>query len=120
MLLNDNRVTLQGENGLVEIERNEHGVPVISAYTFKDASFALGWVHANDRQLQMMLTRIVFQGRASEKIAASRDLIEADKYIRSILGAPDNVPAGKMEQSASRLSLSSFISPVTLVVICIT
>ncbi len=89
MLLNDNRVTLQGENGLVEIERNEHGVPVISAYTFKDASFALGWVHANDRQLQMMLTRIVFQGRASEKIAASRDLIEADKYIRSLNLYPD-------------------------------
>jgi len=89
MILKDNLVTFDGKNGTVEIKRNEHGIPRIIASSWNDASFALGWVHANDRQLQMLITRTILEGRASEKIAASKDLIEADRYIRSLNLYPD-------------------------------
>jgi penicillin amidase len=89
MILKDNRVNLDGKNGPVEIKRNEHGIPEIIARSYRDACYALGWVHANDRQLQMMVTKIILDGRASEKIAASAELVEADKFIRSLNLYPD-------------------------------
>ncbi len=89
MILKDNRVTLKGKKGPVEIERNQHGIPEITASSYSDASFGLGWVHANDRQLQMTITKLILQGRASEKISASKELIEADKFIRSLNLYPD-------------------------------
>jgi len=89
MILKDNLVTLEGKDSPVAIKRNEHGIPEITASSYRDAFFALGWVHANDRQLQMMITKIILEGRASEKIAASKELIEADKYIRSLNLYPD-------------------------------
>jgi len=89
MILKDNMVSLQGVNGLIEIKRNEHGIPEIIASSYRDASFALGWVHANDRQLQMTITKIILQGRSSCKIAASKELIATDKYIKSLNLYPD-------------------------------
>ena len=89
MILKDNRVTLKGSDGPVDIERNEYGIPQIVAYSYRDAFFGLGWVHANDRQLQMLLTRTIIQGRSAEKISASEDLIEADKFMRSLNLYPD-------------------------------
>lgn len=89
MILKNNTVTFDGEKGPVEIKRNDRGIPVITAASDRDAFFALGWVHANDRQLQMALSRIFLQGRTAEKISASEESIESDKYIRSLNLYPD-------------------------------
>lgn len=89
MILKDRPVKLKGKDGDIEIARNSHGIPEITASSLRDSSRALGWVHANDRQMQMMITRIILEGRASEKLAADSALIEADKYIRSLNLYPD-------------------------------
>jgi penicillin amidase len=89
MILKHNIVKLQGQDGTITIKRNRYGVPEISATTMRDASFAMGWVQCNDRQMQMMLTRAILEGRASEKIAHDNALIEADKYMRSLNLYPD-------------------------------
>ncbi len=112
MILKDNMVTLKGENGIIEIKRNEHGIPEITAMSFNDASFALGWVHANDRQLQMMITKIILEGRASEKIAASDELIEADKYIRSLNLYPDIAGQKKLLDRGVRESIEFYSAGV--------
>lgn len=89
MILKHNIIKLQGQDSTVTIRRNRYGVPEINASTLRDASFAMGWVQCNDRQLQMFLTRAVLEGRASEKIADDNALIEADKYMRSLNLYPD-------------------------------
>lgn len=89
MILKDKPVVLRGRDGDIEIVRNAHGVPEIAASSLRDGTFALGWVHANDRQMQMMLTRVILEGKAAEKIAPDPALIEADKYIRSLNLYPD-------------------------------
>ena len=89
MILKNNKVVLTGRDGSIEIKRDEHGVPRIKASSYRDSAYGLGWVHCNDRQLQLFLTRVILEGRAAEKIAASKELIEADKYMRSLNLYPD-------------------------------
>jgi len=52
----------------VEIRRDSDGIVTIRAATENDAYFALGFVHAQDRLLQMDLTRRLGAGRLSEVI----------------------------------------------------
>ncbi|MEW6259594.1 MAG: penicillin acylase family protein [Thermodesulfobacteriota bacterium] len=80
---------LNGKDGSISIRRNEYGIPEISAESFGDAFVALGYMHARDRQLQMMLTRILLQGRASELLADDPALVEIDRYMRRMRFLPD-------------------------------
>ena len=80
---------LNGQDGAITISRNEHGIPNIAAETFDDAFLGLGYMHAMDRQLQMMLTRILLQGRASELLADDPTLVEIDRYMRRMRFLPD-------------------------------
>ncbi len=89
MILKDNPVTLKGRDGNIDIKRNSSGVPEITAASLRDSAFGIGWVHANDRQLQMMLTRTILEGKSSEKLSDDKALVEADKYIRSLNLYPD-------------------------------
>jgi len=89
MLLRNNSVSFHGRDGAVDIRRNSYGIPEISAASYRDCSFGLGWVHANDRQFRMILTRIILEGRSAEFIDASDELIQADEYIRSLNLYPD-------------------------------
>src|SRR5690349_6025343 len=52
----------------VEIRRDRDGIVTIRAAAENDAYFALGFVHAQDRLLQMDLTRRLGAGRLSEII----------------------------------------------------
>ena len=67
-----------GLNSSVTIYRDEWGIPHIYAYTEEDLSFALGYVHAQDRLFQMDLARRNVEGKLSEVVG---DLaINEDKY----------------------------------------
>ena len=82
MKLTNKIVTLAAPNGNISMQRNSHGIPEITGKTFPDLAYGLGWVHAYDRQLQILLTRALIQGRASEKLAATPELIAVDRYMR--------------------------------------
>lgn len=98
MKLKENEVALDGPSGKIHIRRNSHGIPEITAPTTEDLWFGLGWVHACDRQLQMLLTRMLLQGRAAEHLKGDPPLIEIDKYMRRMNFLPD------AEQEIARLS----------------
>jgi penicillin amidase len=89
MKLKTNRVVLDGRDGKIEIKRNRYGIPEISAQSLADLQFGLGWVHASDRQIQVLLTRILLQGRAAECLKGDEALIEIDKYMRRMNFLPD-------------------------------
>ena len=89
MKLKKNLVTLNGLEGAIQIRRNAHGIPEISAPSTADLMRGLGWVHANDRQLQTLLTRMLLQGRAAELLKADESLIALDTYMRRMNFLPD-------------------------------
>ena len=71
-------VYFPGLDSSVTIYRDEWGVPHIYASTEQDMSFALGYVHAQDRLFQMDLARRNVRGKLSEIVG---DLaLEQDKY----------------------------------------
>ena len=89
MIFNKKLIELKGEDGLIIIKRDPHGIPEVSAESFPDLSYGMGWVHANDRLLQMVLARIILQGRSSEFFKAKPEYVEVDKYIRKMNFFPD-------------------------------
>lgn len=89
MIRANNCTVLQGRDGIVNIRRNGDGVPDISAASYRDCSFGLGFVHARDMQLRMILARTILRGRSAEVFNSSEDLIRADYYIRSLNLYPD-------------------------------
>ena len=74
-------ISLSGIHGRVDIKRNAHGIPEITAGSFLDCCYGIGWVHACDRQLQILLMRILLNGRMAEYLKNDPELIEIDKYM---------------------------------------
>ncbi len=73
---------LRGEAGGVRIHRNEAGVAHITAAALDDAHFGLGFCHARDRGLQMLLTRVLGRGEACEQLQDTADLLALDRFFR--------------------------------------
>lgn len=73
---------LAGLDQPVEIVRNNNNVPHILAKTDRDAYFALGFVHAQDRLWQMTLLRRTAQGRLSEVFGAKT--LATDELVRRL------------------------------------
>ncbi|HEY2893392.1 MAG TPA: penicillin acylase family protein, partial [Pirellulales bacterium] len=64
------------------VARDLHGVPHISAVTFREALYGLGYMHAVDRPTQMLFARAVASGQATELIADKPELLEMDRFFR--------------------------------------
>ncbi len=77
----------------VPIKRDEHGVPHVYAQTEPDLYRGIGNCHATDRGLQMILTRIIGQGRASEILDGSDEMLQLDRFFRRL-----NLAAGATEE----------------------
>ncbi len=78
----DGELHVAGLAAPVTITRDTHGIPLITAQSEDDAYFALGYVHAQDRLLQMELMRRQGQGRLSELIGIHG--VDADKFMRTL------------------------------------
>jgi penicillin G amidase len=79
----------------IPIKRDAHGVPHIYAQTSADLYRGIGNCHGTDRGMQMLLTRIVGQGRASEILDGSDDMLRLDRFFRRL-----NLTAGAEEELA--------------------
>jgi len=62
--------------------RDENGVPHVDAPSWREALYALGYLHALDRPTQMLFSRTVARGRAAERIADTLELLETDRFFR--------------------------------------
>ncbi|MCB2145247.1 MAG: penicillin acylase family protein [Deltaproteobacteria bacterium] len=103
-------VDLEGDDGKIHILRNNHGIPEITARTSADLMRGLGWIHANDRQMQTLLTRILLQGRAAELLKADDGLIEIDTYMRRMNFLPDPEEQIARISSDTRKALDAYVS----------
>ncbi|HJO73976.1 MAG TPA: penicillin acylase family protein [Rhodospirillales bacterium] len=66
----------------VEVMRDDNGIPHIFAKSSRDAYFALGYIHAQDRFWQMETMRRYGAGRLSEIIGSLT--LASDKWMRTL------------------------------------
>jgi penicillin G amidase len=109
MRLKTTPVVLHGNDGEIRILRNSHGIPDITAATVADLMRGLGWMHANDRQLQTLLTRILLQGRAAELLKADDVLIEIDTYMRRMNFLPDPQEQIARLEPVTRTAMDAYV-----------
>ena len=62
--------------------RNDEGVAHITAASLEDAQFGLGFCHARDRGLQMLVMRILGRGRGCEQLQDTEELLVWDRFFR--------------------------------------
>mgnify|MGYP001612536259 FL=1 len=75
-------IRLAGLTAPVEVLRDRYGIPHIFAASLDDASFALGYVHAQDRLWQMEMNRRIAAGRVAELVGAGA--LETDRFLRTL------------------------------------
>ncbi len=73
--INSSRVDFQAE-------RDAGGTAHVTADTWHDALYALGYLHASDRPTQIFFSRAVASGQAAERIANKPELVETDRFFR--------------------------------------
>lgn len=66
----------------VTVQRDERGIPTITAETSHDLFMAQGFVHAQDRFWEMDFRRHMTAGRLSELFGASQ--LDTDKFLRTL------------------------------------
>jgi len=66
----------------VLLSRDSDGIPHIKANSLQDAYWGMGYCHALDRSLQMVLMRVLGQGRACQCLEDSDQLLEMDLFFR--------------------------------------
>ena len=77
-------IYFDGLSAPVKILRDDWGVPHIFAENEKDLFFASGFVQAQDRLFQMDLLRRVCEGRLAEIFGDIPEVIDQDKFARTI------------------------------------
>jgi len=82
--MRSNEYTLPGIEQPVKIRRDSHGVPAISAATWEDAFYGLGWVHGRDRGGQVYVTHIAASGRLCEIFQDNPVLLALDRHYRRL------------------------------------
>src|SRR6185436_5554200 len=78
----EGEIRIAGVEAPVEVLRDGNGIPHIFARSIADASFALGFVHAQDRLWQMESSRRVASGRVSE--IAGAGALPVDRLMRTL------------------------------------
>lgn len=66
----------------IEINRDENGIPRITTDGLVDLCYAQGYMHATDRGLQILLMRIVGQGRICELLNDTDSSLQIDTFFR--------------------------------------
>jgi len=85
-----------------KIWRDRHGVCHIDGKDREEAFELMGYAHGRDRGMQMLLMRILGQGRTSELLDPSNEMLEIDTFFRRMNWAGSaSAEAGKFSPAAS-------------------
>lgn len=78
----EGEIAVRGVAAPVEVIRDREGIPHVFAASERDAHFALGFAHAQDRLWQMELQRRLAAGRLSE--ALGERTFDTDRLMRTL------------------------------------
>jgi penicillin amidase len=112
--MSDGSVDLRAKSGEVRVERDQHGVPHIAATSLDDAHFGMGFCHARDRGLQMLLVRTLGQGRACELLQDTGEMLELDRYFRRWNLGADAAPEQAALSPAARSTVEAYCQGANL------
>ena len=82
--------------------RDATGVPVITATDVVDLHWGMGYCHAMDRGLQMLVMRILGRGRAAELLDGSDEMVDVDRFFRRMNWT------GGVEEEAEKLTTEAW------------
>ncbi|NUM35707.1 MAG: penicillin acylase family protein [Candidatus Brocadiae bacterium] len=85
----------------LEVQRLESGVLEVKAQNEEDLYFGQGYGNAMDRGMQMILTRILAQGRATELLQDDEDMLGIDIFFRKMNWK------GKVKEQIEKLSVET-------------
>jgi len=106
----DKTIPVSGLTADVEIVRDNSGVPHIFSASDRDAFYALGYAHAQDRLWQMTLLRRTVQGRLSELFGTRT--VEPDKLMRRLDLYPRAVQSVTAQDDRTRDALDAYAAGV--------
>lgn len=66
----------------MEIRRNADGVAHVSGVDWKDVVYGMGYAHGRDRAIQLLLMRILGQGRGCEFLDPGDEMLKIDMFFR--------------------------------------
>lgn len=66
----------------VSLYRDEWGVPHVEAAQALDLYWGMGWFHARDRGMQMLLFRVLGRGQACKHLEDSEEMFAVDAFFR--------------------------------------
>ena len=97
-------IELESPEGPLRIERDGNGYPSILARNRFAAAWAKGWLHANDRLGQILLTRMAAEGRLMELLGPQTLARRVDRAVR-LLRIPADIDehVATLDETASRL-----------------
>ena len=78
----EGELEVAGLEAPVEVLRDAHGIPHIFARSERDAQFALGFVHAQDRLWQLEMNRRIGGGRMAEVLGPAA--LDTDRFLRTL------------------------------------
>lgn len=76
----DGEIAVAGVAGEIVIERDDRGIPTVTATSREDLAYATGFVHAQDRFFQMDLTRRSAAGELAALVGAAA--LDHDRRLR--------------------------------------
>ncbi|MHC4404931.1 MAG: penicillin acylase family protein, partial [Planctomycetota bacterium] len=97
------------------IWRDDGGVPHVEARREVDVYWGQGVVHATDRGLQMLLTRITAQGRTSELLKATDEALAVDTFFRRMNWCGEAQPPPNVLGESARARLEAYCDGVNSV-----
>ena len=100
-------IQLQREN-TIKISRDNNGIPQIEAQSETDLYYGQGYAQAMDRGMQMLLTRVLGQGRGSEYLQASEEMLNVDIFFRKMNWSGDIKAVYNKMDSEMQSLLSAF------------
>jgi penicillin amidase len=96
----------------VRISRDDNGVVHVEAAAEPDLYWGQGYAHATDRGLQMLVMRILGQGRVSELLDSSDDAVEIDRFFRRMNWTGETRPQLDLLAEDARTGLQHYCDGV--------
>jgi len=84
MKIDQKKRTFSFNNFQFDAKRTENGVVEFWVKNKVDMAKAMGHIHAHDRMMQLMLVRVIGQGRLSELLKSDDDTLIIDKFMREM------------------------------------
>jgi len=82
-MFNNKKIKIKGKDApKISIERDDNGVIHVNANNVNDALWGSGYAHAIDRYTQLLLMRIIGQGRLCELLEDSIENLAIDTFFR--------------------------------------